>query len=281
VFGRRRSGSHARDGRPRPAEAPGPDLADDLDQSAAAADAPQFGGGPWDAADSYPELPRVDLGSLLVPATPEYEVQIVFAEQQGAWVNVRHGDSQLQLQAFAAPRRAGIWPDVRMEIVAEITSAGGQSQEQEGPFGPELLAQVPAQPGTPGAGLIPVRFIGVDGPRWFLRALINGPGAVEPAAAAPLEALIREVVVVRGDHPMPPKDLLELRLPAEAAQALAEQQAAAAQGQPPGGAGQGGAGQGGAGQGGGMPFNPFERGPEMTETRLFPGVPRRLPRAPR
>ena len=265
MFGRRRSGSHARDGRPRPAEAPGPDLADDLDQSAAADAAeggPEFGGGPWDAAEAYPQLDRVDLGSLLVPVTPEYEIQIVFAEQQGAWVNVRHGDSQLQLQAFAAPKRDGIWPDVRMEIIAEIAGAGGQSQEREGPFGPELLAQVPAQPGTPSAGLIPVRFIGVDGPRWFLRALINGPATVEPEAAAALEALIREVVVVRGEHPMPPKDLLELRLPAEAAQALAEQQAAAAaeQGQ------EGQQGQPGQG-GGGLPFNPFERGPEMTETR--------------
>jgi Protein of unknown function (DUF3710) len=266
VFGRRRSGSHARGGRPRPAEAPGPDLADDLDQPAATDEAagaagPEFGGGPWDAAEEYPVLDRVDLGSLLVPVTQEYEVQIVFAEQQGAWVNVRHGDSQLQLQAFAAPKREGIWPDVRMEIIAEIAGAGGQSQEREGPFGPELLAQVPAQPGTPSAGLIPVRFIGVDGPRWFLRALINGPAAVEPEAAAALEALIREVVVVRGDHPMPPKDLLELRLPAEAAQALAEQQAAAA-------AQQGQEGQEGQpGQAGGFPFNPFERGPEMTETR--------------
>jgi hypothetical protein len=272
VFGRRRSGSHARDGRARPAEAPGPDLADDLDQSAAAdevagTDGPQFGGGPWDAADEYPELPRVDLGSLLVPVTPEYEIQIVFAEQQGAWVNVRHGDSQLQLQAFAAPKRDGIWPDVRMEIIAEIAGAGGQSQEREGPFGPELLAQVPAQPGTPAAGLIPVRFIGVDGPRWFLRGLINGPATMEPEAAAPLEALVREVVVVRGEHPMAPKDLLELRLPADAAQALAEQQAAAAAQEGQEGQQPGSAGQGGAGQGGGYPSNPFERGPEMTETR--------------
>jgi hypothetical protein len=262
VFGRRRSGSHARDGKPRPAEAPGPDLADDLDQSAAGEDGPQFGGGPWDAGDAYPELPRVDLGSLLVPVTPEYEIQIVFAEQQGAWVNVQHGDSQLQLAAFAAPKRDTIWPDVRMEIIAEIAGAGGQSEEREGPFGPELLARVPAQPGVPSAGLMQVRFIGVDGPRWFLRGLMNGPATVEPAAAAPLEALIREVVVVRGEHPMPPKEPLELRLPAEAAQALAEQQAAAAQeGQQPGGPGQGGAGQGG------YPYNPFERGPEMTETR--------------
>ena len=256
MFGRRRSGAHARGGKARPQEAPGPDLADDLTPSeageAAGTDSQPFGGGPWDSAQAYPELPRVDLGSLLVPVTPEYEVQIVFAEQQGAWVNVRHGDSQLQLQAFAAPRREGIWSDVRTEIIGEIAGAGGQSEERDGPFGPELAAQVPAQPGSPQAGLVPVRFIGVDGPRWFLRCLVNGPATADAEAAAPLEALIREIVVVRGDHPVPPKELLELRLPADAAQALAEQQAAAEQGQQPSGNGI---------------FNPFERGPEITETR--------------
>lgn len=71
-------------------------------------------------------------------------------------------------------------------------------------------------------------------------------------AAAPLEALIREVVVIRGDHPVPPRDLLELRLPPDAAQAIAEQQAQAAQQQTPNQD---------------YPFNPFERGPEITETR--------------
>ena len=265
MFGRRRSGSSSRGERGRPAEAPGPELADDFEPPAAGQDAggtngPQFGGGPWDAGDTYPELPRVDLGSLLVPVVPEYEVQIVFAEQQGAWVAVGHAGSQLQLQAFAAPKREAIWADVRGEITAELAKAGGTSQEQEGPFGTELLARIPVQPGAPGSGFMPVRFVGVDGPRWFLRGMFQGAAATDPAAAAPLEALIREVVVVRGEHPMPPRDLLELRLPADAAQALAEQQAAAEeqaaaeqqaqQGQQPGG-----------------PFNPFERGPEFTETR--------------
>jgi len=256
VFGRRRSGSSSRGERARPAEAPGPELADDYEPPAAGEDedGPQFGGGPWDAGDTYPELPRVDLGSLLVPVTPEFEVQIVFAEQQGAWVAVGHAGSQLQLQAFAAPKREAIWADVRGEIMAELAKAGGTSQEQEGPFGTELLARIPVQPGAPASGVMPVRFVGTDGPRWFLRGMFQGAAATDPAAAAPLEALIREVVVVRGEHPMPPRELLELRLPAEAAQALAEQQAAAAeeaqQGQQPGG-----------------PFNPFERGPEFTETR--------------
>lgn len=261
MFGRRRSGSHSRSRGDRPAEeAPGPELADDLDpatagQGDASADGPILGGGPYDAADTYPEIPRVDLGSLLVPVTPDYEIQLVFAEQQGAWVVVRHSGSELQLQAFAASRREAIWDEVRAGIVGELAGVGGQSEEREGPFGTEVVAHVPAQAGVPSSGLVPVRFVGINGPRWFLRGMFQGPATTDPTAAAPLEALIREVVVVRGDHPMPPKDLLELRLPAEAQQALAEQQAQAqqqAQQQQPGN---------------GYPYNPFERGPEITETR--------------
>jgi hypothetical protein len=60
---------------------------------------------------------------------------------------------------------------------------------------------------------------------------------------------------------MPPRDLLELRLPPEAQQAIADQQANADQ--QPSADEQPNAGQ----QQGGFPFNPFERGPEITETR--------------
>ena len=210
--------------------------------------------GPYDVAEPHPDLPRVDLGSLQVPVIEGTDIQLVFAEQHGAWVTVRHQLSELQLQAFAAPKRSGLWDEVRGEIAAEIAGTGGQAVESEGPFGAELVAHVPAEPGQPASGMRPIRFAGVDGPRWFLRALFAGAAAADPAAAAPLEAVLREVVVVRGDHPMPPRDLLELRLPAEA-QAALEEQARAQQEQDqeqnrfntaP---------------------NPFERGPEMTETR--------------
>lgn len=206
-------------------------------------------GGPWDAGESYPELARVDLGSLLVPVGPDYDLQLVLAEQQGAWVTVHHGEGDLQLQAFAAPRSTSLWDEVRGEIATELAGAGGSSAEQEGPFGHELLAQVPAQPGS--SQLVPVRFVGVDGPRWFLRAMFSGAAAVNPEAATPLENLFREVVVVRGEHPVPPRDLLELRLPAEAQQQLADQQDQSEE-QPPWQ---------------GQLTNPFDRGPEITETR--------------
>jgi hypothetical protein len=208
--------------------------------------------GPWDADEPHQELPRVDLGSLQVPVLEGTDIQLVFAEQHGAWVTVRHELSELQLQAFAAPKRSGLWDEVRGEIAAEIAGAGGHAAEHEGPFGTELLAHVPAEPGQPASGMRPIRFAGVDGPRWFLRALFAGAAAADPAA--PLEAVLREVVVVRGDQPMPPRDLLELRLPAEAAAALEEQARAQAEQEEDN--------RFAATQ------NPFERGPEMTETRL-------------
>ena len=210
--------------------------------------------GPWDAGDEYRELNRVDLGSIQVPVLEGTDIQLVFAEQHGAWVTVRYQLSEMQLQAFAAPKRSGIWDEVRAEIAGEINGAGGSSEDREGPLGTELAAMVPAEPGQPASGMRPVRFAGVDGPRWFLRALFAGAAADDPEAAAPLEAVFREVVVVRGDQPMPPRDLLELKLPAEAAAAL-EEQARAQQEQQE------------QNRFATPPDNPFERGPEMTETR--------------
>jgi len=245
VFGRRRNAGD-RD----LAKETAADLAAEAGDEAAGEVSPASG--PWDVAEPHTELQRVDLGSLQVPVMAGMDIQLVFAEEHGAWVTVRHELSELQLQAFAAPKRDSLWDEVRTEIAAEIAGAGGASAERAGPFGTELIAHVPAEPGQPRSGLRPVRFTGVDGPRWFLRGLFSGAAAENPAAAVPLEALMREVVVVRGDHPMPPRDLLELRLPAEAAQALAEEQARAQQENENRFA---------------TPPNPFERGPEMTETR--------------
>jgi len=190
-------------------------------------------GGPWDAAEDVPEAERIDFGSLQVPVREGFEVQVSMAEDQPAWVTVVRGDSGLQLQAFAAPK------------------TGGECEEADGPFGVEVRALIaapdPAGPGSAGGRHL-VRFLGVDGPRWFLRGVISGPAAAREDIAAPLEDVFADVVVVRGDHPVPPRDLLEIRLPEEALQALAEE-AGEPEGNPWGGA------------------DPFERGPEITETR--------------
>ena len=45
----------------------------------------------------------------------------------------------------AAPKREGIWGEVREEIGSGITQQGGIIDEVEGPLGWELRAQVPVQ----------------------------------------------------------------------------------------------------------------------------------------
>jgi Protein of unknown function (DUF3710) len=221
------------------------------DESAEAgppAGVPRADGGPWDAEEPYPARDRVDFGSLLVPVGPGHEIQLVMADQHGVWVTVVHGESQMQVQAFAAPRRGALWDDIRADAAAEIRGAGGRSEERPGSFGIELAAQVLREPGQPASGLQLVRFVGVDGPRWFLRGLFTGPAAVGGEPAEELEDVFRDIVVVRGEHPVPPREILELRPPPEAQQAF-EEQAAAEENKFR------------------TDLNPFERGPEFTETR--------------
>ncbi|GAB1821865.1 DUF3710 domain-containing protein [Herbidospora sp. RD11066] len=194
--------------------------------------------GPWDAADGYPEADRVDLGGLHLPIGPDFEVQLQVAGEQIVGALVLAQESALQLHAFAAPKKSGLWDDLRVELTRDVQTAKGTVEEREGPFGTELHAVVPQENGQQA----PIRYIGVDGPRWFLRAVITGRAAVDPGAAAVLEGVVREVVVVRGDDPMAPREGIPLQLPAEARQALEEQAEE-------------------------KPYNPYERGPEITETR--------------
>ncbi|MDP9026716.1 MAG: DUF3710 domain-containing protein, partial [Actinomycetota bacterium] len=92
----------------------------------------------------------------------------------------------------------------------QIGRQGGTTTTTPGPFGPEIRAEIPA-PGGESSRI--ARFIGVDGPRWFLRGVISGQALVDPDAASRVEELFRSIVVVRGTTPMPPRDLIPLQVP--------------------------------------------------------------------
>src|SRR4051794_999445 len=193
--------------------------------------------GPWDEADAPGDgVNRIDLGSLRLPALPGMDLRVELnAQQQVVGATLRSGDSLLQLSAFAAPRAGGIWDSVREDLAKSASGQGGSLREVEGPFGPELagtiVATPPPQPGAtepPSPERRPARFLGVDGPRWFLRGLITGPAAAGPDDAGPLEEAFRGIVVVRGVEPMPVRDPLPLALPPQAAAQLARQQQDAA-----------------------------------------------------
>ena len=177
--------------------------------------------GPLDEAEANPVRPYVDLGGVKI--LPREGLQLRLEVEEGSQrvvaVGLDFAGSTLQVQPFAAPRTTGLWHEIREQITEQIAKQGGKTTLTVGPFGPELLAEIPAATaGQPNSTRL-ARFIGVDGPRWFLRGVIAGEGAVDAEAAAKIEELFRSVVVVRGKTPMPPRDLIPLHMPKSAAAA--------------------------------------------------------------
>lgn len=198
--------------------------------------------GPWDVADlPHDEVQRLDLGGLRVPIPEHTEVRVDVQDEVIVAATLVDGASAMQVSAFAAPRSSGLWAEVREEIAASLREGGGSAEPAQGPFGPELHARVPTE--VPGQGVVlqHARFVGVDGPRWFLRALLTGPAATDPVQARRLEEAFRGVVVVRGGEAMAPRDPLPMRLPRDAQPAEPED--------------------------GRRTLDPFHRGPEITEVR--------------
>ncbi|MDG4792339.1 DUF3710 domain-containing protein [Micromonospora sp. WMMD1082] len=201
IFSRKRAaGRHARDER-----------ATDVPETVEGAE-PAPAGGPYDVTEAPDGVQRLDLGSLQIPAVPDVEVRVQ-ADQQGViqQVVLVHGPSALQLGVFAAPRSEGIWDEVREEIRQSLLADGAVAQEATGEYGTELHARVRTEDGQ-----TDLRFVGVDGPRWMVRAVYQGTAATDPAAAGPLARCLDGLVVDRGVEAKPVREPLPLRLPREA-----------------------------------------------------------------
>jgi hypothetical protein len=171
--------------------------------------------GPFDESEANPVRPYIDLGGIKILPREGLNLRLEVEEQSKRIVAVGldYADSTLQVQPFAAPRSTGLWDETRDQIRDQVRQQGGRVEEREGPLGAELLAEVPVVAGGGGAEKRLARFIGVDGPRWFLRGVIGGRATSEPEAAAQVEDLFRSIVVVRGGTPMPPRDLIPLKMP--------------------------------------------------------------------
>lgn len=171
--------------------------------------------GPLDESEANAVRPYVDLGGVKILPRPDLHLRLEVEEgsKRVVAVGLDYAGSTLQVQPFAAPRTSGLWHEIREQIVDQIHKQGGTTKVVDGPFGPEVQAEIPVAAGQDGGSRV-ARFIGVDGPRWFLRGVIAGAGATGGDAAAEVEDLFRSIVVVRGTTPMPPRDLIPLSMPA-------------------------------------------------------------------
>ncbi|MCV7278621.1 DUF3710 domain-containing protein [Mycolicibacterium flavescens] len=231
AFGRRKGGDGRDDeqaadqtGAGRHEDTAEPDGADELD-------------GPFDIEDfddaATAGTGRLDLGSVLIPLPAAGQVQVELSQQgvpSAIWVVTPNG--RFTIAAYAAPKTAGLWREIAGELADSLRKDGAQVSIQDGRWGREVvgLAQAPggqAAQGQPGV----VRFIGVDGYRWMIRCVVNGPQDQIEALAAEAREALADTVVRRGDTPLPVRTPLPVELPEPMANQLraAAEQAAAQQ----------------------------------------------------
>lgn len=172
--------------------------------------------GPYDI-DDLPDdgVKRVDLGGLVVAPSKGKDLRVQVDQKSG---NVRSvvlaGDEgAVELRAYAAPRHGDLWEEIRPQIAADVAQKGGSSSEREGRFGTELVYEMKVQTAEGKSGTQASRVIGINGPRWLLRATLLGTPAKEPDGAQDWEDAITKIAVRRGDHPMPVGEQLPLELP--------------------------------------------------------------------
>lgn len=172
--------------------------------------------GPYDSTEFDVDENYIDLGSILIPVRGGMNLQLEVSEntKQVMSATIIIEQSSLQLQAFAAPKSAGLWEQISEQLIASLHKQNADVAKKEGRWGTELLARVPAKMPDGSPGWRVARFIGIDGPRWFVRAVIAGQAAMSGSQAEVLEDYLSNVVVNRGDDPMPPRDLLPLKAPA-------------------------------------------------------------------
>ena len=172
--------------------------------------------GPYDEADA-PEEDRIDLGGLLVPTVDGMELRMEVDQRTSAvtGANLVIEGSSLQVQAFAAPKSRGLWEDVRTSLRDSVVKQGGTAETRPGVFGTELITRLPVKRADGRTGYRPARFMGIDGRRWFLRAILTGKALGDPEQSRRFETLVSRLVVVRGTEAMAPQELIPLHLPGE------------------------------------------------------------------
>jgi hypothetical protein len=175
--------------------------------------------GPYDA-DELPDdgVERVDLGSLLILPEHGRELRLQVDEASGNVQSVllTGKDGAIELRAFAAPRNGDLWSEVRPQIAADMAQRGGTATEREGRFGTELVCQVQVKRNDGGTAMQPSRIVGINGPRWLLRATFLGRPAVEVEGVDDWEDTITKVAVRRGAQAMPVGEPLPVVLPEQA-----------------------------------------------------------------
>jgi len=199
--------------------------ADDQAQAPEAPAKPPRPHGPWDVAElddrAAHTAPRLDLGGLRIRPVAGMKVQMQVDQASGRATSVMLVNDQgaLQLMVIAAPKSKPLWPQTMRALRSDADRRGGTAQDGKGPWGPVLRMALPATTPDGKQGVQPSVVLGIDGPRWLLRATLIGKAAVDQEQMNRMMAIVQDTVVVRGDEPMAPGELVALTPPPRPASA--------------------------------------------------------------
>lgn len=148
----------------------------------------------------------LDFGAYAFVPPVNTQLQIESSEEQNLVVHVLSGQSNITIDAYAAPKTGGQWRFVVSELADGLRNQGAKVSIQDGPWGREVIGS---------AAESVIRFIGVDGPRWMLRAVIVSSPAEAEQSAEIARTMLSHTVVRRGTNPMPARTPIPLVLPME------------------------------------------------------------------
>ncbi len=172
--------------------------------------------GPWSLSAAPADPAFIDFGPLRLPAIAgiKARVEIDTRRRQVGAVSVLVNDCAVQLQVLAARAGKPLWPTVRRALIARLEKGAGHQQVLEGRFGAELLAVITVRDRNSSLTHdVPMRFVGIDGDKWMLRAVVTGPSVTSDATIERVDALLSRIAVERGSEARAEGEVLELTPP--------------------------------------------------------------------
>ena len=176
--------------------------------------------GPLEFSSDLDTSSMLDLGAVFLPNIPGLEVHLDLDPRSGKGksVSLHLNMTIAEVQIFAAAVNDDLWATMRDAISSGLRDQKVDCTVEMGRFGTEIHAVMPTVDLDGNAHVQPVRFVGVRGSRWLVRAVISGDGALlsghpNPDAGPDIDEVISQLVINRGDEPIPPGERLALRSP--------------------------------------------------------------------
>lgn len=176
--------------------------------------------GPFEFSSEVDTSSMLNLGAVFLPNIPGLEVHLDLDPRSGIGksVSLHLNMTIAEVQIFAAATNEDLWAGMRDAITSGLREQKVDCTVEMGRFGSEIHAVMPTVDLDGNAHVQPVRFVGVRGSRWLVRAVISGDGALlgtkqNVDAVSEIDDVISKLVINRGEEPIPPGERLALLSP--------------------------------------------------------------------